>query len=83
MLEMTDEAINFCMKRKEWKRNPGSVEKLYLSNQGFLEISNLERFRGVKQLFLNRNSITRIANLEALGQLRELYLANNKIGESD
>eukprot|EP00804_Cyclotella_cryptica_P027571 CCRYP_007510-RA/>CCRYP_007510-RA protein AED:0.00 eAED:0.00 QI:235/1/1/1/1/1/2/129/481 len=81
MVGMTEDAIRFCIKRKELIQNPLMNEKLYLSNQGFTEISNLERYKEVKFLFVGRNAISKMANLESLQQLRELHLENNKIGE--
>lgn len=81
MVQMTVEAINFCIKRKELIRNPQLNEKLYLSNQGFSEIASLERFPQVNALFLSRNSIYKITNLESLRYLRHLTLSDNKIGE--
>lgn len=81
MVRMTREAINFCIKRKELKRNPELNHKLYLSNQNFSDIASLDRFTQVSALFLSRNSISRIENLEPLKELRELNLSNNKIGE--
>lgn len=82
MTKMTEEAINFCLKRKEWIKNPHTVDKLYLSNHGFVEISNLERFNAAKELFLGKNLISKITNVECLSHLSELNLSNNKIGES-
>ena len=82
MVRMTDKAINFCIKRKELIKNPILNEKLYLSNQGFSEISSLGRFTNVKALFLSGNSIYKIANLEALRQLHDLNLSDNKIGKN-
>ncbi|KAL3796889.1 hypothetical protein HJC23_008842 [Cyclotella cryptica] len=81
MVGMTEDAIRFCIKRKELIQNPLMNEKLYLSNQGFTEISNLERYKEVKFLFVGRNAISKMANLESLQQLRELHLENNKIVE--
>lgn len=81
MVRMTVDSINFCIKRKELIKNPELNEKLYLSNQGFSEISSLERFTQVNALFLSRNSIYKITNLEPLRNLRELNISNNKIGE--
>ena len=70
--------LSICKKQKLFE-TPHLNDILYLQQQGFGVIENLEPYCNIVTLFLSNNGIKRISGLSKLGKLRMLYLNSNMI----
>ncbi|KAG0627936.1 hypothetical protein M758_2G239500 [Ceratodon purpureus] len=77
---MTKDWIQNQCKKYQQYRTPTLNDRLYLQNQGFSIIENLEEYTEVKTVYLECNCIESLSGLQLMTKLRNLVLHKNNIG---
>jgi len=80
---MTKKLLMEIARRNGGYCTPELNEKLYLHNQNFTGIAELEEFTQLKVLWLQSNQLTSAFGLSHLAHLRVLYLHSNRINSLD
>jgi hypothetical protein len=81
---MTEEYLRrLCQQRHMYEHALELNEVLYLQQQGFTAIENLDIFKNCVCLFLNNNCIKTLRGLNSLRHLKQLYVNYNNIENLD